>query len=1026
MAEAPPTFEPAYKAVSDLAKTGTQLERSAPQHDSRPNFFSAAGNFAIQRAALAHRPAEDTVFGQCACGGTCDECTKKQLQRKASSDAPDVPHDFPQTLSGSSGAPLGHPLREAMESQFDEGFDSVRVHNDAAAGEAAQQINARAFTTGNDIYFAQGHYQPDSPAGQALLAHELTHVLQQRNGPVGEISQKSAINSPTDSFEKEAERSERDFLSGTPSRVAGGTSPAIQRKTGDSQIADPAADVDDVLTIPSEKGGGTVRKEYEAASSDGRLSNIAKFTRPSTSTLRGIWKDKVGCPFPEDLKPGGDVCEVDHIVELQVGGTNNKENLQLLEKGHNASSGSNIRAQVEKIVNNHPEAKALRFRKLKSESPVSDECKKREVEMMKDKKCKSGQGGNTFTVKFGKREIDVDISKSTGPNVYDISGRRGQIVAGIQFSTLTLFPDKDGAGEIAGEITSTAATFVKNKTQKKITIGIQKGVAALSPSSSAVGLLFPFLSEAQMNFSLDENGLKGETQFTPTLPLLRKGVVHVKVDQGKFSAGAKFGSTDITIPIPGLTVTDCNLEAGFEETHFYARGKLAFKVSNFAKAELTATADPAGFVAKGTVDLSIPGIDKANGTVTYSGGKLAGRIEIGKDKPAFPGVKSATLIITISEGEIAGRGEVVLGVPGVKKGTLGLTSDKKGGFAVTGAVELEIPGVKSSSIELLYKDGDLSGQAMAGLDIPGLSGAGLGLTIRYAKGAITGDAALDYKKGKLSGKVHVALNEKRKLSGGGELGYEIIPSLVAGVGVEIRENGTAKISGSLKIPEKIDLFPQKAIEKTLFSLGVQIPIFAIPLGTRSVGLVAEIGADLKARAGFGPGQIRKLKVAASFDPSNEASKFEFSGGGELYVPAFAELSLGVHGGIGLSLAIASATGGIELVGALGLQGALSANVQIQYKNNQFTVDAAAELSAEPIIKFSVNAYVKVDVLLIGEVYRKDWKLASKDWGSGLKIGLRFPVHYEFGKPFELSLKQVEFIVPEIDYKKAVKDLLPMK
>ena len=44
----------------------------------------------------------------------------------------------------------------------------------------------------------------------------------------------------------------------------------------------------------------------------------------------------------------------------------------------------------------------------------------------------------------------------------------------------------------------------------------------------------------------------------------------------------------------------------------------------------------------------------------------------------------------------------------------------------------------------------------------------------------------------------------------------------------------------------------------------------------------------------------------------------------------------------------------------------------------------------------------------------------------MKIGLRFPVHYEFGKPFELSLKQVEFIVPEIDYKKAVKDLLPMK
>jgi len=725
------------------------------------------------------------------------------------------------------------------------------------------------------------------------------------------------------------------------------------------------------------------------------------------------------------LAPGGDVCEVDHIVELQVGGTNNKENLQLLEKGNNASSGSNIRAQVEKLKKAYPSAPALRFKKLKFESAVADQCKAREKQMMKDPKCKVGQKGSFFTVRFGKRDIDIDISSPRSPNVYDVSGRRGQIVAGIQFSELTVDPSKDREGEIKGTITSTAATFVKDKAKRNVVLTIQKGVAKLSPANSSVALLFPFLSEAQLSLDVNENGIEGETQFSPTLPLLRKAFVQVKMKDGKFAAGAKIGPSDVSIPIPGLTVTDCSLEAGFEETHFYAKGKLAFKVSTFAKAELTASADPNGFLAKGSVDLFIPGIDKANGMVTYSGGKLLGKIEIGKDKPAFPGVKSASVIILISDTEISGRGEVVLGIPGVKKGTLGLSSDKKGGYAITGGVELDIPGVKSSSIELTYNNGDLSGLANAALDIPGLTGAGLGLTIRYAKGAITADGTFEYKKGKLSGKVHVAINEKRKLAGGGELGYEIIPGLVAGVGIEIRENGTAKVSGSLKIPEQINLFPQKAIEKTIFSVSVQIPIFAIPLGTRSVGLVAEIGADLKVRAGFGPGQIRKLKVAASFDPSNEASKFEFSGGGELYVPAFAELALGVHGGIGLSLAIASATGGIELVGALGLQGALSANVQIQYLNNQFTVDAAAELSAEPVIKFSVNAYVKVDVILIGEVYRKDWKLASKDWGSGLKIGLRFPVHYEFGKPFELSLKQVEFIVPDIDYKKAVKDLLPI-
>jgi hypothetical protein len=61
-------------------------------------------------------------------------------------------------------------------------FEEVRIHNDWSAGRMAQDLRARAFTRGRDIYFAPGHYQPTSPAGQGLLAHELTHVVQQRNG----------------------------------------------------------------------------------------------------------------------------------------------------------------------------------------------------------------------------------------------------------------------------------------------------------------------------------------------------------------------------------------------------------------------------------------------------------------------------------------------------------------------------------------------------------------------------------------------------------------------------------------------------------------------------------------------------------------------------------------------------------------------------------------------------------------------------------------------------------------------------
>ena len=60
-------------------------------------------------------------------------------------------------------------------------FSDVRVHHD----HSATMLNARSFTHGSDIYVAPGHYEPHTGAGQQLLTHELTHVVQQRQGGVG-------------------------------------------------------------------------------------------------------------------------------------------------------------------------------------------------------------------------------------------------------------------------------------------------------------------------------------------------------------------------------------------------------------------------------------------------------------------------------------------------------------------------------------------------------------------------------------------------------------------------------------------------------------------------------------------------------------------------------------------------------------------------------------------------------------------------------------------------------------------------
>ena len=166
---------------------------------------------------------------KCACGshtvagGECPECAKKKsgLQRKlaigASNDpleleadrvaeqvmaAPTYPavsgaapsiqrftgqaaertdiasSSVDRVLAG-SGRPLEPALRHDMEQRFSRDFSRVRVHTDSMAGDSAREVNAHAYTVGRDIVFGAGRYAPDTARGRKVLAHELTHFVQQ-------------------------------------------------------------------------------------------------------------------------------------------------------------------------------------------------------------------------------------------------------------------------------------------------------------------------------------------------------------------------------------------------------------------------------------------------------------------------------------------------------------------------------------------------------------------------------------------------------------------------------------------------------------------------------------------------------------------------------------------------------------------------------------------------------------------------------------------------------------------------------
>lgn len=110
----------------------------------------------------------------------------------------------PQSTQGtSSGRSIPTPVRSKMERSFNASFADVRIHE----GSHAATLGAIAYTQGNHIHFAPGRFNPETSSGQALLGHELAHVVQQRQGrvrPTGQVNGLPLNDNPA--LEQEADR----------------------------------------------------------------------------------------------------------------------------------------------------------------------------------------------------------------------------------------------------------------------------------------------------------------------------------------------------------------------------------------------------------------------------------------------------------------------------------------------------------------------------------------------------------------------------------------------------------------------------------------------------------------------------------------------------------------------------------------------------------------------------------------------------------------------------------------------------
>jgi hypothetical protein len=173
------------------------------------------------------------------------------------------------------GSPLPESVRDFFGPRLGHDFGRVRVHSDATAAETARAIGADAFTIGNDVAFAAGRYSPETPAGRRLLAHELVHVAQQGNAPVG-IARASYGTAGPDPRGRRAGPPARSASRAPDEDGSASAAPAAEAQAPDQEVA--------LVRRQTAGGGGTAPSPAQLATPSLALAPGAHLTRGDTLT----------------------------------------------------------------------------------------------------------------------------------------------------------------------------------------------------------------------------------------------------------------------------------------------------------------------------------------------------------------------------------------------------------------------------------------------------------------------------------------------------------------------------------------------------------------------------------------------------------------------------------------------------------------------------------------------------------------------------------------------------------------------
>ncbi|MEQ9504507.1 MAG: DUF4157 domain-containing protein [Deltaproteobacteria bacterium] len=816
-----------------------------------------------------------------------------------------------------------------------------------------------------------------------------------------------------------------------------------------------------VFEVPVADGG---------AQSSGSPFLVGTLNRVARALTIPSWGKGASAPQPMTYT-------VDHIVELQLAGwtgsqdawSNDLDNMELLEESTNKSSGPQVKEAIEDRVKGF-------IKKAGSSYGNLTEIKERYH--LAFKRAVPGKGLSSLQEDLYWDRGDIQSARHVDPVVvrdFDAIGGAGTVL--LFPSDVGGVPRKfSWPGEVTEDERHWLAPFeivakdfdVEGKDEKNLgslTIRVPPGDPTWQPLPAEAPITIKRFEGAGYAGRASKQGIKAqigklrkvglspiridtfdilsdagivvEGAILPELPLLRGGI-DFALREGAFSLEKTFTGEDLEVPSP-FSIRSTSLVLSADTTKgLEATGDIEFGIDRVGQGSLEASVSSGGPVSfAGSFDFESSVFEPARVEVSYVDGALSGRGTITIPEGKVPGVRSASLDVAVDRDSISGTGKIEPTLRAIQQGTLTFSHSVDEGMRLAGELQLSdsIPNVKSGTIGVeISKAPDAEGYSLSahGEVQAGLPGLTANLTADYRDGLFDVRGEGSYQRGLLSGSVRLGATNRAvaddgtigKEPGAGLTAYgegtvtaQLTPWLQGTVGLRLLRNGEIEIAGKIALPDVVEVFPERKHERNVFSINLDIPIVGVAAAGQRVGIFATVGGGLDLSAGAGPGRLEEVQLEVTYNPDHE-DQTHIEGGARFVVPAHAGLRLFVRGGIGAGIPLVSASAGLEISGQLGIEGALGASATIDWMPTKgLTLDAEGKIEAEPKFEFAVSGFVLVEAgvsFASFDLYDQRWDLAGFELGSGLKLGMRLPIHYQEGEPFEHDWSKVEFDVPDID------------